>query len=795
MSGKNYSVDDILNEYSKKREESTQNNKSSLDIDDFLNNNKPKQQPKPITKNAKKTGNTMAVEAIRSHLSENLDDEDVAPQKKAAKNKIKTAHKRKDEYIPEQNVRALRKSSGNTDLIRELHKLKQERQNYHTTELTPVNRKNIKDIGLDIKDKIIPKTETISLPSDLNEDEKERMLNERRIEKIRKFVIEETIDDTIHDDDDIVESDISNINDYNTIEDAPMIYKAVIHLKSTLVLRFFILIGIFVFSGFSVLANELDIPTLTFLSTKDNPVSYLFVNVLLGMFASLVSYTVIASGFRNLFKFKADIDSLCSVVMILSLIPALLMFDNPDLLQRGKLFIYIPAAILCLIFNTIGKILTVKRMEKNFKIVTGENEKYAVFQIDDERMAEQFTKGALHDFPYLCATKKTEFVTNFLKNSYYEDLGDTFCKYSVPTSVILGLITAVFSVLFFQETAIHDSALLHTAFSALAATTTICSSFAVMLAVTIPMAKASNKSVETSTAIVGYSTVQSFKDTNSILINVNSLFPEGTVDFVNLKQMSSTSIEDGILYAASINFHADSILKHPFYKMLKGKSEMLYPVDSYIYEDGLGISGWIENKRVLFGTRELMENHSIEGIPSKIKEAQYLKSNDCALYLSVSGEITTLFVVKAKANMGVKKWLKELEREEITVVMHSVDSFISLNFLSELFDVFPEHFRLLPFRFHKNFDEVTTFEAKIDTSLICSGRFQSFAQAVVSAKRIYKSSRIGIGFVLASGVIGAVISLLVSLFSSFSALTCFGIIAYHIICSFLIFAIQSFRKI
>ena len=50
--------------------------------------------------------------------------------------------------------------------------------------------------------------------------------------------------------------------------------------------------------------------------------------------------------------------------------------------------------------------------------------------------------------------------------------------------------------------------------------------------------------------------------------------------------------------------------------MIKGKTEMLYPVESYIYEDGLGLSGWIENKRVLFGNRALMESHSIEGVPS-----------------------------------------------------------------------------------------------------------------------------------------------------------------------------------
>ena len=121
---------------------------------------------------------------------------------------------------------------------------------------------------------------------------------------------------------------------------------------------------------------------------------------------------------------------------------------------------------------------------------------------------------------------------------------------------------------------------------------------------------------------------------NSVLLDVSQLFPEGSVELVNLKQISSSTIEEGILIAASLSCHANSILKPTFYKMLKGKIEMLYPVESYLYEDTLGLSGWISNKRVLLGTRELMKNHSIEGLPSLAKEVDYAKGN-LVLYLSV----------------------------------------------------------------------------------------------------------------------------------------------------------------
>ena len=48
-----------------------------------------------------------------------------------------------------------------------------------------------------------------------------------------------------------------------------------------------------------------------------------------------------------------------------------------------------------------------------------------------------------------------------------------------------------------------------------------------------------------------------------------------------------------------------------FYDIIGGRTELLEPVESYIYEDSMGLCGWINNKRVLLGNRDLMLNHSI----------------------------------------------------------------------------------------------------------------------------------------------------------------------------------------
>lgn len=828
MSEKQFSVDDILNEYSKKREEM---HKPDFDVDEFLN----KKPDKDIPHTSKSQGFKVNInydnddnmfippkdkipqtQENKSFTSSPKKPDNIADIKEDKKvkepEKEKTSHrhntlKAEKEYEhhnpssfgnisndTKPELKPLSKSTGNTEIIEGLLKLKKERILSKTAELTPVNRKNISDITLDIQSKIIPKTEQISIPEDIakemTEDQKLLSLSEKRNKKIRDFVLQEVIDETPEEE----EEDTEEPEDYRNIEDAPEIMKSIVTLKGTLIVRLAFLIASFLISGYIVFANDYKWPIISILSRAKSPISYLFVLVILGLLSAFVCYNVLTAGIRNLFSLKADSDSLSALAILISLISSSAMLSNTDLLQRQKLHVYIPVAIGALLFNTIGKLLIVYRTEHNFRFVAGEGDKYAIYQIKDERSALKFTKGALKDFPYLASMKKTEFVEDFLKNSYHSDISDYYCKYAVPVIFLVSLVASILSVIFTKE-ANDITGYIYMALATMSGTIGICSSFAIMLVVNIPLSKASKRYLESSAALLGYSSVEQFKDTNSILIDTNSLFPEGTVDFVNLKQLSATTIEEGILVAASLANQANSVMKSAFYKMLKGKTEILYPVDSYIYEDSLGISGWIENKRVLLGNRELMENHSIEGLPSKAKEHQYAKENGAVVYLSISGEVTTLFIVKAKASIGVTKWLKELEKLDVTVVMHCVDSFISLNYLSEVFDVSPECFKLLPFRYHKDFDKETTYVPKIDSPLLCSGRFQSFAMVVSGAKRLYKTSFIGISFMLVSAAIGCVMALVMSALSSFSQLTPSIMILYNLIWAAVTLSVQAYRKI
>ena len=662
----------------------------------------------------------------------------------------------------EQPVRPLRENGSNTAIMEGLLKLKKERgaPKHRESKVPPVNRASIDNIGLDLDSKILPNTE-INIEEGATEEERLAYLNAKRRERVKQFVISSG-------DEEEQPKKRSEVADFVNFEQAREMAGNISSLKASLVVRLCVLLVTAVVSAYITFANDHGMPIIALLSKSENQgMPYLFVNVILGLAACFFSYTVLAVGIKKLFTLKADSDSLAAVSMILSMASGIALLTDTELVQLSTVNVYISVSIFGLLINTLGKLLIVTRTERNFRYVSGGYSKYAVMRIDDEDVASKFTKGALTDFPSLATSRKTEFVSDFIKNSYSSDVTDAFCKYYAPIITVISLLVGVIAAFIHPVTVNTGTRMLLFGLAAAAGTCAVCSAAAMMLVTNIPLAKASKKYLQASAVMLGYSAVDQFSDTNSVLIDAIDLFPDGMVEIINIKPAKKTPIEDGIIYAASLCCQTESILRPAFYKMIKGKTEMLYPVESYLYEDGLGLLGWIQNKRVLFGNRALMESHSIEGLPSAEKEAQYAKGDASLQYLSIGGSLAMIFVIKLKSSVTVARSLRDLEKQGITVILRSVDSLLSITRIAELFSVAPNMFKLLPFRFHSEYDEQTSYVEKMSSPMVYSGHFSSLAMLLTGVKRLRRSSTVGIAIQLLSAVLGVILSVVLTLVGIF----------------------------
>lgn len=659
--------------------------------------------------------------------------------------------------------------------------------------VAPVNRPSVKDIKLGLTGKIIPKTEEFDRPmvdNDATFEEKTAALYEHRRKKVESFVL-----DTSENEDEKPAEGAAVVNgqkEFENFGEAPKILNDILQVKSNLFLRLCVLLFTGIFSLLITVANDFELPLIKTFDRSISPSAFLFTNTILGLIALGVSYTVMTAGIKNMINRKPDCDSIAAIGIFVTVITGIINLFEPESVREGYYHVYISAAIMGLVFNTLGKMMIVQRTEKNFRYVAGEFDRYAVKRVSDENAAN-FAKGTEADPAVMTAMEKTEFVSDFVKHSYSPDISDEFARKVSPIILIAGAVVALLSFIFDK----NASAAVDKIFVALAAfsgVVTMCSSVSLMLAVNVPMNRGANKFLQYSSVMLGYSAVDEYADANSMLVEAEQLFPKDSVDLVNLKLLSANSLEECILMAASLTCQAGSVLKNAFYRILKGKTEMLYPVESYIYEDGLGLSGWIDNKRVLLGTRKLMENHSIDGIPPLTKEQEYGGDNT-VLYLSVSGVVSTMFVVRIQPSISVTKWLQELESEGIVAVIRSVDGFLSEEFISDLFGLESGSVKLLPFRFHNEYEKETEYTDKVSSSMLCSGHFTSFAMLMVGAKRIKSAAYFGVAIQMGAIVLAAVISLASMLLGTFSQITPSVVIAYNLMFTAVSLLVLSNKKI
>lgn len=585
------------------------------------------------------------------------------------------------------------------------------------------------------------------------------------------------------------------IVDFNYYGDVEDVGRDIYELKSILTVRAMILSLTAFLSLHITLSNHFGF-TIIDIFNKANTRTYLIAHLILGLIAAFSSYSVLSKGIRKLLTFKADSDSMTAVTAIsciAAIIPALV---TPELAAANTIHIYMPVGILALLINAVGKLLIIFRAARNFKFVSKNFDRHGISYVYDEERAERLTRGTLGDFPILTTMRKTDFLTDFLKYTYSSDITDAYCRKAAPLCLLFSIIIAVI-ITFFKQDVFWSSESVSFGLSIFSMLICASSCISMPLVVNIPLENVSLKTINNKGIMLGYQSVDDFYDTNSILIDAAKLFPEGSIKLSGIKVFSNTKIDNALLEAASLTHHAGSIMQLIFNDVIAGKQEILYPIENYTYEDSMGMCGWINNKRVLFGNRELMTSHNIEGIPTKTKEAEFTTDTQEALYLSISGNLAAMFIVDLSADKDVKKWVKKLAKNKIFMIIKSVDPCISLKKLSSLFGIPEEMMRIIPKKLYEDFDAETRKTVRMSSSMACTGKFSSLAQLLLGTKIVHSSAIFGLIIQTVSIFLGFGLSLLLIISNEFdyNYMSASSLIIYNVICTALTYIAVSLKQL
>lgn len=585
----------------------------------------------------------------------------------------------------------------------------------------------------------------------------------------------------------------SSQSEYTKKEDAAKIKEQIQRLRSNLTVRAAVLLFAALFSLFITVANDLSLPLAAVFDRTVNPSAFIFTNTILAIVAVGFSYSVIVNGIKSIFSRRPDSDSVAALNMIAAILAGLVTLFDPESLKASFFHIYTSSAILGMLCNTLGKLCIVRRTQRNFEFVAETENFSAVELVDDDQTVAYLTNGSAGKRKELAVMRRTGFIKDFMKNSYSSDLADSYAEKTTPLMLAAALAVGLLSIVF-EKNSSGAAEKLFVFLASVSGTLAISSSVGLALIVNRPMAKASKRLSEYSGVILGYSSVEEFAEVNSVVIDSGHLFPTGTVEFVNLKMLGSVMIDQAIIYAASMAQAGRSVTIPAFYKMLRGKSDMILGVKGCASEDNLGVSGWIENKRVLLGSRKLMERHGVEGMPSESAEENFADGNGI-MYLAVSGQAAMMFAVQLSVGPAAERWVQEMEDESIDIHVRCSDGFITRELLSQLFDISASSIRLLPSACDGDCEQLMEYKESVSASMFCSGHLPSFSMLLVAAKRLKFVANMGVALQYGAMVLGIVISVIMMLTGSFAQITPTIVVIYNLAFLLLTMLIQGMKKI
>ena len=472
---------------------------------------------------------------------------------------------------------------------------------------------------------------------------------------------------------------------------------------------------------------------------------YCFLHLILGLLILFITFPTVINGMQKLFHREADSDTIAAMPLIPCLLTVLATIFVPEPMQHNLVHIFLPVSSFILLMNSIGKLFIIRRATRNFALLTKNFEKYIVTCVQSETAAEELTRGVVQDYPILATIRKTKQMSDFLRHTYASDLADRFSKKLAPIVARISLLLAA------AITGIRIGVLKTPAenipffCSVLTMLLTAGCSAGIPLTVNLPLDRASKRLCPHGCTLLGYQSVDDFYDVNSILVPAATLFPKQSITISGIKNFSGFQVEEALLDAASMVYAADSILQNAFAALVEEKDGgMLYQVEDCSYEDNLGICGWIRHRRVLLGNREMMMAHHVEGMPTKVRELEMTSGSQDVLYLSVSGVVAGMFVIDITADPMVKRQMQRLKEEQISVVVKSVDSCITLQRLTTLFGVPDSMLKILPSADNDLYEKETAPLQDVSASTIHDGSFFGTARLLLEARSIKRAATTGL---------------------------------------------------
>ena len=489
------------------------------------------------------------------------------------------------------------------------------------------------------------------------------------------------------------------------------------------------------------------------------------------MAASLVLNRVaMLSGLSPLVHIKGNSDTAVAVAGAAGMVQIIVSFFCLGDLNGFHVNYYTVIPMLAFFANNVGKLYMVLRVKDNFKFVSSKGQKYASKIYNNESVAMQMMSGTAADRPIIAYQHKTEFPSNFLKISYAPDPSEDLASKLAPITTIASIIIAVmYGVV---KLSFAD------ALNAFALITAVSVPVATLLSVNAPVRKLCKTLLSYGSMLSGYPSVKQFCDSTAIMIDANELFPAESISLEGIKTFEDYGIDESLLCGIAILKEAQNPIANAFDSVVAETEETLPEVESVLYEDEIGLVGWIKSERILVGSRTLMEKYSVE-VPNMEYEEKYTSQGRQVTYLSRAGRLVAMFVTRYTPDAQLKAEMQRAETNGISFLIRTTDYNVTNDLVAKLYDLFYRSIKVLPTGLGNVLKEAEdTVEETSRSYLITNGKAASLARAVTGCVKIKHNISLSIIIQLIAVVFGLLVASTLSLYAGVQVMGSLEVLIY-----------------
>lgn len=483
----------------------------------------------------------------------------------------------------------------------------------------------------------------------------------------------------------------------------------------------------------------------------------IFSNIIIIGASLITSNQMIAGSVEQFKKKKFNINSAISFASILCFMQTLLMLVL-YFFRKNLVSVFAGAGVGLLLMSELNSYITFCRTADALELCTGNNKDklYSIEGITDDKDATELGKSVRSSSPRIRYSGKTRFPSHLIELCTSETATDKNMRFIALIIAVLSLINMIVAWAVNRHFTVG--------FAAFTVTFSLAMPAYAALLVQLPLRWINKKFNKTGGMISCQEAVSELCRTNAIILDSKDLFDQNMCAMHGFKDFKNVRVDDAMLYAAAMVIRSGGPLMGVFDQMVVNRRDILPTVKSFSYEERLGVSGWINNQKVILGNRTMMLNHNID-VPESIDEDKYLISGHEVIYLAIAHKLAAMMVVDYAPNKKLVPYLKKLRDSGVTVLVRNCDPNVTDVMISECYDMRLDNIRILNSAAGRVFKKYKS-RPKVNSRAVAihDGTMYTFARSLCTAatlRNVFKiANTMMLGGILMSFAIVLILSIL-----------------------------------